>query len=194
MICSFSLSVTSRSYGEFLGGFLFGAIKCISVIINSGGLRFLEHRQSISGTGNAYRVVFDWTAPAAGSGPVTLWAIFNSVNGNGLADAGDRSSMPFSATIPEAALGIASVDEEKVIRIYPNPATDYVHIELQNAERGAYHISVFDLAGRQVYHSEILINLDAATMGMETSGWAPGMYAVRITGAHAQWTVPFVRK
>ena len=68
-----------------------------NLISTSGGLQYAE-QQGISSSG-----IFSiqWTAPTAGTGPITFYGIGLSVNGNG-STSGDLSSLPTSLVINES--------------------------------------------------------------------------------------------
>jgi hypothetical protein len=44
-----------------------------------GGIDYIDHSQRLQGD----LIAFDWTAPAAGTGEVNIYAVVNAVNGNG---------------------------------------------------------------------------------------------------------------
>jgi hypothetical protein len=47
-----------------------------------GGLSILEHNSAITGPGGIINLSFQWTAPSAGSGTVTMYSALNAVNQN----------------------------------------------------------------------------------------------------------------
>ena len=61
------------------------------------GVTYLDHRRRLADTA----VLVEWTAPAAGTGPVDFYAVVNAVNGNSSTsgDVADRVAL----SIPEAA-------------------------------------------------------------------------------------------
>ena len=83
---------------------------------------------------------------------------------------GKRKDLPTSAEQP------ATVADFRV-KVYPNPASLYVRIELETLETLAsldYHIEIYDVTGRLRYH--------AAYTGedIDVSGFEPGLYLVRL--------------
>lgn len=167
---------------------------------NSGGIGIVEHRRTLTAAapGNEYHVAFDWTAPQAGTGPVTLWAIFNAVNGNGNDDAGDRCNTPFSTTIQEDAETAIAGDawQDMSVGLYPNPVTDFLNIEMQSATPGDYSAVVYDLSGARIYRTEWSSRTHPDGPGIRTKDWAPGMYILYVTKderAAQQW-IPFIRQ
>jgi hypothetical protein len=161
----------------------------------SGLVKLLEHNKAISAAvSNEYEVTFDWEAPAVGTGTVTLWAIFNGVNGNGIDDAGDVVSMPFSMTIEENTNSyVEAIAPEATVSVYPNPVTDYLNISLGKARSGSYTVTVYDLRGRNIHQDELQVSGSHAGLRIPATDWKPGMYIIRVASSGASWAVPFVR-
>ncbi len=164
----------------------------------SSGIRIVEHRRTLTAPGNEYHVAFDWTAPQAGGGPVTLWAIFNAVNGNGNDDAGDRCNTPFSTTIQED-IGATVADKARQdlsVQLYPNPAIDYVHINMPSATPGDYAATVYDLSGSRIFREKWAFHTNPDGFRIRTKDWAPGMYIFHVTkdGNAGQLLIPFIRQ
>ena len=56
-------------------------------------LNFVEHGQTLTtATAGSYNLTFNWTAPAAGTGTVTMYCTLNAVDGNGQANSADKSN------------------------------------------------------------------------------------------------------
>lgn len=68
-------------------------------------------------------------------------------------------------------VSVKELDVASKVRIHPNPAGDFVVVEVTPDLVGA-SISIFDLAGRVVYHS----TLSGEQQHVSTSGWAKGIY------------------
>ncbi len=169
-------------------------------LATAGGIGLVEHRRTITaGTpGNEYHVAFDWTAPQVGTGQVTLWAIFNAVNGNGRDDAGDRCNTPFSTTIQEhAGSSVAGITQQEIpVRIYPNPVADYLNVQVQYPTPGNYTAIVYDLSGKRVYKAGLSSLVHTNGLHIPVHDWAPGMYVFRIMqdGGSGQSVIPFIRQ
>lgn len=161
---------------------------------NVGGRTILEHSQPIDVMNVGLTITFDWTAPAAGTGPVTFYAMINTANGNGIADAGDIPSFPFSHTISEFGTSVAELDSRIRIGMYPNPAASDVSIEFEDAVTGSYDITVLDLNGRTIGSQQANIAAGYAKVSLPASSWAAGMYLVRIHKDGAQRVLPLVKQ
>lgn len=84
----------------------------------------------------------------------------------------------------EAPSGVDGVEADGV-RLYPNPATDVIHVEGQGVRR----VEVFAAEGRRVYEWS---GAGERTPDIPTEGWAAGVYAVRIGTEHGVCGVKIV--
>ena len=68
--------------------------------------------------------------------------------------------------------------QEQFVSIYPNPATDFVNIELNNTSGNEKtSISIVDLSGKIVYNEE---TVDVSHLIIATNSFGKGMYIVNI--------------
>ena len=87
-----------------------GTAPASSHAATAAGINLIEQSTGITATtgggapGSTYVISVPWTAPAAGTGSVTLRSVINAVNGNGSADGVDRWASG-STTITESAPG-----------------------------------------------------------------------------------------
>ncbi len=95
--------------------------------------------------GNAHHTWdFQWTAPAASQGDLTVYYAVNIANGNG-STSGDYIQAG-SLAIHEVTNGVNNLSKEEVI-LFPNPAKDFVQIKAHvNIEK----IHVFDSKGHLI--------------------------------------------
>lgn len=126
----------------------------------------------------------DWTAPLAGTGTVTFYAAVNASNANG-GSSGDQIFIT-SLEIPESNTGIAENLEEIVGIIYPNPATDIVHLDLPINSK----VHVFDNTGRKV----ISVTSNQALHEIDVSDLQQGIYFVRIENEGQYASRSFVKR
>ncbi len=87
-----------------------------------------------------------WVAPAAGSGPVTIYAGGNGVNSDGSesGDGGSKSSFQIEERIPASTQAAATPS----LVIYPNPFTERFWI--QGDTNGLNKVEVVDLFGKKI--------------------------------------------
>lgn len=115
---------------------------------------------------------FTWTAPLVSEGSITFYAVINTANGNGQTSGDQIHLSSFTAT---PSVGIADKLAEKEFRMYPNPSTGIVNIELNGMSEGDV-IEVVNLHGQFVMKEEAAnekVSLDFTEMGK-------GIYFVRV--------------
>jgi len=80
---------------------------------------------------------------------------------------------------------VTSVEEEseapELMLVYPNPAGDYVEINIPPLERGSGGVSVFDVLGIKRIDSRLRGN-DSQVIRIEISSLSPGVYFVSVGG------------
>ena len=76
------------------------------------------------------------------------------------------------------------------IRIYPNPAREYIHIEYGQTYPGnqATHITIYDRFG-----NEVLKRSDIDITHLDLKGLASGFYIIKIKNDHAQFIEKFIK-
>jgi hypothetical protein len=135
-----------------------------------------------SGSPNTWSM--EWTAPAAGTGPVTFYVAINQTDADN-SRFGDMIHVA-SLTISESGVGIAENLEKFIGAVYPNPATDIIHLNVpSNSE-----VRVYDNAGRAV----ISLTTDQAVQEMDVSTLQQGIYFVQIAFDGQYATRSFVKK
>lgn len=135
------------------------------------GTAFVSHTADGTapvGTPNTWTM--DWTAPASGTGEVGIYAAINVTNNNG----GTSGDDIFTAglMVAESTIGISENLLENRIAVYPNPAQNYINIDLPEQS----NIQVFDISGREVM-SLISNNV---TEKIDISALHNGVYYLRI--------------
>ena len=71
------------------------------------------------------------------------------------------------------------------VKIYPNPASDHITIQIENSTQAHYHI--YDLFGRQMLSGNLLNNT------IDVSGLARGTYLLKIINGHSSYIKRFVK-
>ncbi|MBM3410479.1 MAG: T9SS type A sorting domain-containing protein [Bacteroidetes bacterium] len=149
-------------------------------IVGSG--KYITHIQGPTATPSTWS--FKWIAPAAGSGPVTLYGAF--VNGR---NSGLRLQQ---ITLTEGSS--ASVQDNNRIRqfrVYPNPVLgDKFQISFQLERREWVQIGIFDITGRKIREvCQELMEPGQQQFAVETrQSFAPGLYFVQIEAGKSRST------
>jgi len=135
-----------------------------------------------SGSPNTWSM--EWTAPAAGTGPVTFYVAINQTDADN-SRFGDMIHVA-SLTIAESGVGITENLDQVIGTLYPNPATDIIHL---NAPANA-EIRVFDNSGREV----ISRLTEQAVKEMDISGLQQGIYFIKIRFDGQYATRSFIKR
>lgn len=101
-------------------------------------------------------------------------------------DEPDDPDDPNDTIIPgDDTTNITAFIASKMVKIYPNPFSDEIHIEAQDGHHFS-HIIVYNSLGQRVYDTQDhLISGDiyiANTTTLHTENWAPGIYYVVVLG------------
>ena len=96
------------------------------------------------------------------------YPIFNNPNGYVSID----SSMYFSS---DCASAIHELTSETVL-IYPNPATNYITIDLRGIEETHTILKIYDLSGKVVFEKRF-----TSTTSLDVSNFAKGVYSLEVS-------------
>jgi hypothetical protein len=73
------------------------------------------------------------------------------------------------------------------LRLYPNPARDFLSIEIPSEQRNsALSLEIFDISGRVVLKQDFLS--PAPTVTVSTFGMSPGAYFLKLSDASGRLT------
>ncbi|MBS1584061.1 MAG: T9SS type A sorting domain-containing protein [Bacteroidetes bacterium] len=161
----------------------------------SGTLTFIENKQSIvAAAAGYYTASFTWTAPAAGTGNVTMYCTLNAVDGNGNENSADKSANTSVVLTEQTATSAANTEKIIALRAYPNPVTDNLNISVKNAKQGTYHLAVVDINGRNIEDKDININTADYALSLNANSWARGTYLLHVTNGTDMKVIPIVKQ
>jgi len=165
--------------------------------ISGTGLNFIEHSSPLTATSaGVYDVSFQWTAPSTGVSSITLYCTLNAVNGDGAADAQDQSNNTSVVLAQEAAgpTSVAGIVNNISINAFPNPVSNMLNLQLNDAQTGSYAVEVFDLSGRSVANENMEVSNANQIANINTGNWLPGMYSVVIEKDGNRQVIPVVKQ
>lgn len=104
----------------------------------------------------------EWVAPASGTGTITFYAASIAANNNGNTG-GDRLLLD-NLTVTEGIVNSVSLLENAKIKLYPNPATDYLKLDLPLND---VDVTIFSESGKAVYNERYTgtINIENLSSG-----------------------------
>jgi len=130
---------------------------------------------------------FHWTSPATQQGSVKFYAAGNAANGNGSANDGADQTVTTS-TSAIAVLGV-SREAQFDFAMYPNPATEYVNIQLPT-EISKAEVNVYDLTGRLLKTAMITSEMQV----IDVRHLSTGIYVLQIHADGKTGTQQFLKK
>ena len=65
-------------------------------------------------------------------------------------------------------------------QVYPNPAHDYIVIDLQSEKAGAVNIALSNLDGKEIYSKHVRIHEGRNVESIQTHHLTPGVYLVKV--------------
>lgn len=158
------------------------------LVNTSNGRQYAEHKTPSAS--NEFSV--QWTAPAAGTGPVTFYSAGNGVNSNGQSSGDGASKTSFS--LPEEA-GSSVFEPSRMLQLAlaPNPASESIRVSAVDPLLGAYTLRISDRSGRVVTQlSAIAFGGDFAQV-IDLGTLPSGHYFLQVLGAGYTAGAPFLK-
>lgn len=186
----FGFELTAKNAaGQFVGAFDVSA----PGIAFAGGSpnEHVTHAPAMDSDGS-FSWTIPWTAPASGSGTVTLYAAGNAANG----DFSNQGDFIFTTSATLAEGSATGIDRDAglpfVLEIgaaYPNPAVaGEVVIPFSTPSRETISLTLSDMSGRS-FDARVSRHSDRFTV--ETSGLTPGVYLARLSDGRTVRTARF---
>ena len=141
---------------------------------------------------------YTWTVPAqativSGQGTNSIVVSFATKSGNVSVTAnngcGTSAAKILAVTIGSCTASVAKINElyinttfDQKIKIYPNPTTGLVNINIENGKVEKYQVQVLDGAGRLVYQRDFIWN--GANIPADLRHLAKGIYSITVFNTH----------
>jgi hypothetical protein len=136
--------------------------------------RYITHTLSGTGGTDTKSWTFKWTAPAAGTGPVTFYGAFVAANNNGLAD--DDKVFLSNLSISEAGHLSAKTAAQVGMSVYPIPFVNTVTVGKGFQSFETATVKLFTLDGKLVAQTV----MSGETAELNTQNLAKGVYILNI--------------
>lgn len=164
-------ATAENASGEKVGTFIPGVLGMTQLSNNNSAVTHtLLGNNPLADTGTIW--MFNWTAPSESMGDITFYAAINAANGNG-GTSGDMIHLSQFTASP--AVGISDNYTTKAINFYPNPATDYIHVEANENIKENSFMDIINLHGQLVERVE----LSGMKQTVDISAFDPGIYFIR---------------
>lgn len=181
---AYTISVTVTKPGQVASGFGFEALKTPAntqtgtFTPGAGtatmGASPVNMVQSVPGGGPTHTFTFTWTAPIVGTGPVTLYAVGNSTDGNGTGGDFVYTTSLALTECPVCRIDNNTTSNSEII-VYPNPASE--NISIKNAASENLHVVMYDLSGKEAMNSG---NISAQNNNISLENIADGTYILKV--------------
>jgi hypothetical protein len=170
----------------------FGALPSNTQITELDSRDYFEHDQILDNS----TIEIEWTAPAEGTGDVSFYAVANAVDGAGGTSGDSPAMLSQPLTISEAMVsGLLEVDRLNVnLRLYPNPSTDWLNVEVAGAQSGRYQMQIIDVSGRVLQEQALDIAESQFIQSIAVSDLNNGQYFLRLTDGRAVASQAFLKR
>ncbi len=88
---------------------------------------------------------------------------------------------------PSCTVGIAQHANNNLLNIFPNPASNFVQVDLKYAAKGTVEISINDLAGKTVQSNNFINDNGNFMQTIDVSNLAKGFYMINVKLGNQQW-------
>jgi hypothetical protein len=128
---------------------------------------------------------FDWTSPSSDVGPITFYAAVNESNF-------DFNSTGDIIHLKQSSSNLLSTENFVFndLKLFPNPGTDLINIQLPSGLQNGTKLEVFDLSGKRIYSER----LNALENTVNVSSWQTGVYLFNLSNENATLTKRFVKQ
>lgn len=159
-------------------------------VVDTSGRQYAEH------FGPSSTNTFDvkWTAPAAGAGPVTIYAAGNATNNNN-SSSGDNAATT-SLTLVESIVNPTTdipVSSLFSFAINGNPTEGQLNLDLFATSAADYSIIVRNLKGQSVMETTFSHIAGTFQRTLDVSHLTQGIYLLQLTDGKSSQTLKFLK-
>ncbi|MBL4662453.1 MAG: T9SS type A sorting domain-containing protein [Flavobacteriaceae bacterium] len=79
------------------------------------------------------------------------------------------------------------------VKLFPNPTTNLLNIQINTSETGSATLKVYDILGKTLFSSELILNGNLTSSKVDVSAWNSGTYFVEIISQNGSITKRFIR-
>jgi hypothetical protein len=94
---------------------------------------------------------------------------------------------------PSIVLGTEEDLQAIDLQVYPNPSTGKFTLEGRFKAPSAWQVAIFDLTGKKVYEQD-LGKTNSLQTEIDLSGWASGMYLLRLSNENQVFSQRVVKE
>jgi hypothetical protein len=159
-------------------------------IVTLGGRQYAE--QSRRSTANTFQMT--WTAPAAGTGDLRVYAAGMAVNGDG--GTGRDNAVKATLNLNEATS--TGLNSDKIlkaqIKVYPNPAIEFARVEIEgNSENEQLWVNLLDVQGRILQSKKLQQPAQSSQVDLNVKALPKGQYWVQVSNGSRTKTISLLK-
>jgi len=151
--------------------------------------KYITHKSAGTAGSGSRSWTFNWTAPAPGSGAVTLYGAFNASN-SGNNSSGDVIYLS-SVTFQEDVTSVAEHARRLQFSFYPNPAAEQLFLHTETSD--PFLLEIISLEGKTVKQLDVK-NLHADAVRVDVSELAAGVYLLRLSNETQAGIQKFIKQ
>jgi len=156
-------------------------------ITTLGNINIAEHQFPQ----NAGQTVFyRWTAPAAGTGSVRIFAAGVAANDDGSSGGADFHMENMLTITENTGVSVENIATQ-TLNIFPNPTAGLLNINTHITEAADYQLDVVDMLGKIVQQQQQNLQVGAQQIQLNVQNLPAGWYQLRISNGKKQITQSF---
>lgn len=148
------------------------------------GKEYITHTSAGTSSNDSASWSFNWTAPAAGTGEVKVYASFVGCN---VANNGRLGDHVYTQSLVIGEAGSAALDQLPFVRNWKAYTSgSQIHLEVEAAAPAVLMAEVLSLSGSVVYRKEVLVSPGVYTEIIPAQHWGKGLYFLRLSSGEDQ--------
>ena len=151
-----------------------------TTIKTANGKTNVVHKLNGGAATNTKTFNFNWAAPTTAIGNITFYFAGVSANANG-SDNGDFVSTGSQIITSNSTASIGQTDNNDALQVYPNPASNLIHIQNVNLRSTEMKVEIIDYSGKIVFEKNIATSINSVFTINEISNYSNGFYFVKTT-------------
>ena len=157
-------------------------------VTSSNGRQYAEHK----GPSSSNEFMVEWTAPAVGTGTITLYSCGNGVNLND-ESGGDHAACNQLQLTEGELIATKDLVDFVSLNIFPNPVDDVLNFEINSQVSGTYDVRIYNLFGQLVQTDQIDLNVGNNSKYLNVNGLEEGSYLLQVANGEKMTTRKIVK-
>lgn len=133
-----------------------------------------------------------WTAPSAGSGPISFYSCGNAVNNNGM-NSGDAAAID-QLQLDELTVSTSDLSSDVKLQVFPNPVKEQLNLTINSEVTGNFQADLFDVQGKLLQNKQLFLTTGASQHQFEVSDLSQGIYSLRLSDGARHTTIQVVKE